>query len=1029
MRLISVLVLATAAAAAAPPDGDSFSALRARFAEPPAAYSTMPFFVWNGEMSEAVIDRQLADFHKQGVDGLFIHPRPGMITDYMSDRWFALVRYTVLQAKKLGMEVWLYDENSYPSGFGGGHVPAEMPESYNEGQGLTLRKLDSLASGDAAKCKVLLEKSGDSYQDVTAGAATQSGSGEYACFEPAFYEKGGWFGGFSYVDLIKPGVTEKFIDVTMRGYERSLGADLGRTVPGIFTDEPNIAAPKNSSVRWTPDFFAQFQKRRGYDVRPRLVAMFEEAGDWRKVRHDYYATLLELFVERWSKPWHAYSQKSGVQWTGHYWEHEWPKPNQGPDNMAMYAWEDRPGIDMLFNQFSEEKSDQFGNVRSVKELASVANQLGRRRTLSETYGGGGWDLRFEDMKRLGDWEYVLGVNFMNQHLGFQTLAGARKYDYPQSFTYHEPWWNHYGLSATYFRRLSLALSTGEQVNRTLVIEPTTSAWMYARVKGEDEHMAAMEHAFRDLVNRLEAAQAEYDIGSEYMIKEHGKSEGKKLRVGRREYELVVLAPTTENLESTTVTLLENYLKAGGVVLALTEPPARVDGVASAFPAELASRYATQWIRAASADDSAAKQLLLNGDFAEVTGKLYHQRRHLTDGELLFFVNSSLDAAAGAKVKTAGRSLMRLDAVTGAVAPYPARLENGRLAFAVDLPPANSLLLVASNSGVPAAEPAKPGAESAVEPAAPMMIKRASPNMIRIDYCDLTIGGKTDEDVDFYRAADKVFKAHGLSDGDPWNHAVQYKTSLLDQNHFAPDSGFDAVFHFDLDAGVNTKTLEAVVERPALWQVLVNGSVVKARPGAWRIDREFGVYDIGGLVKAGRNDITLKAHPMSIHAELEPVYVVGDFGVTAQDKGFRITASQDLKTGPWSEQKLPFYSDVVAYSRSYRLRPGSTYKVSLGKWLGTVAEVKVNGKSAGVIGWAPYEVDVTKLVRSGRNDVEVLVYGSLKNLLGPHHGKIVPGFVTPWSWRNQPEHMPPGKDYDFLGYGLFEDFRLTETASR
>ena len=111
--------------------------------------------------------------------------------------------------------------------------------------------------------------------------------------------------------------------------------------------------------------------------------------------------------------------------------------------MAMYAWPQVPAIDLLFNQFDEDTGDQFGDVRNVKELSSVANQLGLRRTLSETYGGGGWDLRFEDMKRLGDWEYVLGVNFMNQHLAFETLAGARKYDYPQSFSYHEPWWKHY----------------------------------------------------------------------------------------------------------------------------------------------------------------------------------------------------------------------------------------------------------------------------------------------------------------------------------------------------------------------------------------------------------------------------------------------------------------------------------------------------------------------------------------------------------------------------------------------------------
>ena len=55
-----------------------------------------------------------------------------------------------------------------------------------------------------------------------------------------------------------------------------------------------------------------------------------------------------------------------------------------------------------------------------RELSSVANQLGMKRTLCEVYGAGGWDLRFEDMKRIGDWLEVLGVNTLDQHLSYVT---------------------------------------------------------------------------------------------------------------------------------------------------------------------------------------------------------------------------------------------------------------------------------------------------------------------------------------------------------------------------------------------------------------------------------------------------------------------------------------------------------------------------------------------------------------------------------------------------------------------------------
>ena len=220
--------------------------------------------------------------------------------------------------------------------------------------------------------------------------------------------------------------------------------------------------------------------------------------------------------------------------------------------MAMYAWHQRPAIDILMNQYSEDTHAQFGNVRAVKELSSVANQLGTARTLCEAYGAGGWDLRFEDMKRIGDWIYVLGVNTLDEHLSYVTIRGARKRDHPQSFSYHEPWWNDYHVMASYFTRLSLIMSQGRQVNRVLVIEPTTTAWMYQG----DPKQKEIGDRFQTLLVALERAQVEYDIGCEDILAHHGSTQGSNLRVGQASYDTVVLPPLTENLNRPTMDLLE-----------------------------------------------------------------------------------------------------------------------------------------------------------------------------------------------------------------------------------------------------------------------------------------------------------------------------------------------------------------------------------------------------------------------------------------------------------------------------------------
>ncbi|MBL7111762.1 MAG: hypothetical protein ISS19_07470, partial [Bacteroidales bacterium] len=399
----------------------SFGELRKEFNEPSKEYRTIPFFVWNGKITKQDIDDFMIEFKEAGCGGVFIHARPGLITPYLSEEWFELFKYTVNKGKDLGINVWIYDEYNFPSGFAGGHVPDQMPESYNQGQGIQMQKFDILPD-HLEDYYLLLKEENNQYSEVVDPEKEAGNKGNYYLFSKAYYYKGDndyyfhghYYGGFTYVDVLYPGVTEKFIQVTMDGYEQYTGDEFGKTMPGIFTDEPHLNSP--GGIRWTPDLFDVFKKQWGYDLKLNLPSLFEEVGDWKKVRHNYAQTLLQLFIDRWAKPYYQYCENKGLLLTGHYWEHTWPFIRLGPDNMAMYPWFQIPGIDMLFNQFNETStSAQFGNVRAVKELASVANQVGLHRTLCETYGGGGWDVSFTDMKRLGDWEYALGVNMMNQH--------------------------------------------------------------------------------------------------------------------------------------------------------------------------------------------------------------------------------------------------------------------------------------------------------------------------------------------------------------------------------------------------------------------------------------------------------------------------------------------------------------------------------------------------------------------------------------------------------------------------------------
>lgn len=1004
---------------------NDFASLSKEFREPSAEYTTAPFFVWNYKITKDEIDRYLDEFKKQGSRQVFIHPRPGLVTEYLSDEWFELYRYSVDKARELGMKVWIYDENSYPSGFAGGHVPDQMPESFNQGQGLTMTRCTSLPDTADRFFLCLKEESGQ-IKNITSFLSNEKDkTGNYMLFSKTYNRKSDWYGGFSYVDLLYPGVTEKFLEITLSGYEKHLGNEFGEIVPGIFTDEPQIESP--GGIRWTPDLFEEFEKQWKYDLVINLPSLFEETGDWKKVRHNYTQTLLNLFIDRWAKPYFRYCEKNNLKFTGHYWEHEWPNMNNGGDNMAMYAWHQVPAIDMLFNQWNDSTPRaQFGNVRSVKELASAANQTGRQRKLSETYGGAGWDITFTDMKRLGDWEYALGVNFMNQHLSHITLAGARKHDYPPTFTYHEPWWDNYKFINDHFARLSLALSSGQQLNDILILEPTTSAWLYDSYTNKNPKTGEIGQSFQTFITSLEKAQVEYDLGSENIIKNLGSVKSSKLVIGHRTYSLVVIPPMMENLNRATFRILKKYVLNGGKLVAFSVPTL-IDGSVND---ELTAFF--------SQTDKISVEKVLNREiikthfsnpemsFINVSGgDIYHHRRVLADGQLVFLANSSLVEPTTGSVKIKGAASIEFNTLSGEISGYPYTEDGGQIRLSFNIPPAGSLLVFVSS--------AKPDGFSATTPTgnfvtiatdSHMKIIRDENNAYPIEFCDIIAGDITAEDLNTFDAADKVYKIHGFINGNPWNTSVQFKTNIIDRDTFRTISGFKAIYHFNVKEVFDFSSVMAVVERPHLWKVDVNGSEVTPEEDRWWLDRSFGVFRIGTLIRKGENTITLSAHPMKVHAEIEPVYLIGDFSVRPAVKGWFLEAPvNNLTTGSWKDQGLPFYSWGITYRKEYNIeKPEGKYFIAPGKWNGTVAEVSVNGMKAPLLAFPPYRSDITDLLRPGVNIIDVKVIGSLKNLLGPHFNNPAPGLASPWHWRNVKSY-PPGNEFQLIDYGLMEDFIL------
>ena len=88
----------------------------------------LSFWFLNNDLERQELFRQIRELKEKGFAGFFMHPRGGLSVPYGSTQWYEIILDCVNEAKRIGIEPWLYDEDPYPSGAAGGKVALEHPE-------------------------------------------------------------------------------------------------------------------------------------------------------------------------------------------------------------------------------------------------------------------------------------------------------------------------------------------------------------------------------------------------------------------------------------------------------------------------------------------------------------------------------------------------------------------------------------------------------------------------------------------------------------------------------------------------------------------------------------------------------------------------------------------------------------------------------------------------------------------------------------------------------------------------------------
>ena len=226
---------------------------------PSSDFRGAPFWAWNSKLEPEELRRQIRNMKQMGLGGFFMHSRVGLNTAYLSDDWFECVRACIDEAAKNGMHAWLYDEDRWPSGAAGGLVTKDHPEFRR--RRLKVQELDHPEYSESDLAWFAAKRKGtEAWNPRRLKRGDSLAEGEtFLRFFEVIEEDSDWYNGGAYLDTCNPEAVRKFIEVTHEKYAREISGDFGKTVPGIFTDEPNYS-------NWTGAVVEETRKRCGYDL-------------------------------------------------------------------------------------------------------------------------------------------------------------------------------------------------------------------------------------------------------------------------------------------------------------------------------------------------------------------------------------------------------------------------------------------------------------------------------------------------------------------------------------------------------------------------------------------------------------------------------------------------------------------------------------------------------------------------------------------------------------------------------------------
>ena len=960
------------------------------FKNPTSDFRATPFWAWNCDLDREELLRQIDIFKEMGYGGYHMHVRTGMSTTYMSDEFMALIKACVEHGKEKEMISWLYDEDRWPSGAAGGYVTKN--KEFRRHRLEFTADANTLVGKDPkviAIFDVVLDENKclKSYKIISEGESAEGTVWTaYVTTDP----ESPWFNNQTYVDTLNKKAIEKFIEVTHDVYAREVGDEFGKSIPSIFTDEPQFMRKTSLAfaeskervlLPWTPDLEDTFKETYGESLIEHLPELFWElqGGAVSPTRYRYHDHVAERFASAFADTCGKWCDEHGIMLTGHMMEEPTLKSQTCAlgDAMRSYRSFGLPGIDMLCNWFE---------FATAKQCQSAVHQYGRVGMLSELDGVTGWDFDFRGHKLHGDWQAALGVTVRVPHLAWVSMKGNAKRDYPASISYQSSWWKEYSYIEDHFARVATALTRGKPMVRVGVIHPVESYWLHW---GPSSQTAAardkLEKNFDNVTNWLLRGSIDFDYICESLLPSQCEKGGAPLKVGEMAYDAIVV-PECETLRASTLERLEAFRQAGGKLIFMGDAPKYEDAAPSQRGAELYGKSTQISFNRSSLLDALEelRTIDIRKKNGELTNRLVHQLRRDNGGMWLFVAqcdmpyNKDVRSAEVISITVKGEYSPELwDTQNGNTKKVAFKRVNGNTVITLTLYDYDSALLFLADGTEkePFAFPAGVAPTELKSTPTEVKYELTEPNVLMLDMARFALDGGELRDEEEILRLDDIMRGEL---GYPLRKAQVAQPWVIENL----PTEHTATLEYKINSDINFKGAELALEDADKAVITFNGKAVKYVEKGFYTDTSIRRVPLPNI-KKGVNILRVTL-PFGKRTDLERMYVLGNFGVEVMGRKATITKlPETLAFDDITRQKLSFYGGSVKYIIPIDCAEDGEYLMRVPHYRAAVLGVEVDGKRVSTIAYPPYVANIGKL-SAGKHEVVIEAFISRHNCFGHVH---------------------------------------------